>query len=248
MFCDLTGKKILITGASSGIGEATAKMIAARGGVPYLLGRNVERLNAVKAAIIDAGGVVGGVVPSDLAQQDGREAFMASLGADTFAGVVFSAGISKPMPLHLINESYIDETFNTNVKSIFLILANLIKKRKLENSASVVFLSSIASVTGTKGTFAYSASKGALVGSLRALTDEFSKKLIRVNAVAPAVVRTGIWTEEQELYLKQQEDSYPLGLAGADDIAAIISFLLSDQSKLIVGQNFVVDSGCTYIK
>jgi NAD(P)-dependent dehydrogenase (short-subunit alcohol dehydrogenase family) len=248
MYCDLTGKKILITGASSGIGEATAKMVAARGGLPFMLGRNVERLNSVKAAIVDAGGVVGGMVAADLAQQDGREAFMASLGADTFAGVVFSAGISKPMPLHLINESYIDETFNTNVKSIFLILASLVKKRKLENSASVVFLSSIASVTGTKGTFAYSASKGALVGSLRALTDEFSKKLIRVNAVAPAVVRTGIWTDEQELYLKQQEESYPLGLAGADDIAAIISFLLSDQSKLIVGQNFVVDSGCTYIK
>ena len=248
MFCDLTGKRILVTGASSGIGEATAKMIAARGGVPYLLGRNVERLNAVKAAIVDSGGVVGGVVASDLAHQDGREAFMASLGADSFAGVVFSAGISKPMPLHLTNESYIDETFNINVKSIFLLLASLIKKRKLDNSASVVFLSSIASVTGTKGTFAYSASKGALVGALRALTDEFSKKLIRVNAVAPAVVRTGIWTEDQELYLKQQEESYPLGLAGADDIAAIISFLLSDQSKLIVGQNFVVDSGCTYIK
>jgi NAD(P)-dependent dehydrogenase (short-subunit alcohol dehydrogenase family) len=248
MFCDLTGKKILVTGASSGIGEATAKMIAARGGVPYLLGRNVERLNAVKAAIVDAGGMVGGVIPSDLARQEGRETFMASLGADTFAGIVFSAGISKPMPLHLINEAYIDETFNTNVKSIYMMLAGLIKKRKLENSASVVFLSSIASLTGTKGTFAYSASKGALVGSLRALTDEFSKKLIRVNAVAPAVVRTGIWTEEQELYLNQQEESYPLGLAGADDIAAIISFLLSDQSKLIVGQNFVVDSGCTYIK
>jgi NAD(P)-dependent dehydrogenase (short-subunit alcohol dehydrogenase family) len=86
------------------------------------------------------------------------------------------------------------------------------------------------------------------VGSLGALTDELSKKLIRVNSVAPAVVRTGIWTEDQEVYLKKQEESYPLGMAGADDIAAIISFLLSDQSKLIVGQNFVVDSGCTYIK
>lgn len=248
MFCDLTGKRILITGASSGIGDATAKMVAARGGIPYLLGRNVERLNAVKASIIDAGGAVGGVLSSDLAQQDGRDALLTSLGADTFAGIVFSAGISKPMPLHLINEAYVEETFNTNAKSIFLILSNLIKKRKLENSASVVFLSSIAAVTGTKGTFAYSASKGALLGSLKALTDEFSKKLIRVNAVSPAVVRTAIFTEEQELYLKQQEESYPLGLAGADDIAAIISFLLSDQSKLIVGQNFVVDSGCTYIK
>jgi NAD(P)-dependent dehydrogenase (short-subunit alcohol dehydrogenase family) len=248
MFCDLNGKKILITGASSGIGEATAKMVAKRGGIPYLLGRNLERLNVVKAAIVDAGGVVGDIFSSDLAQQEGREALLSFLGADIFSGVVFSAGISRPMPLHLINDAYFDETFNTNVKSIFLILSGLIKKRKLENAASVVLLSSIASVTGTKGTFAYSASKGALVGSLKALTDEFSKKLIRINAVAPAVVRTGIWTEEQELYLKQQEVSYPLGLAGAEDIAAIISFLLSDQSKLIVGQNLVVDSGCTYIK
>jgi NAD(P)-dependent dehydrogenase (short-subunit alcohol dehydrogenase family) len=248
MFCDLTDRKILITGASSGIGAATASMVANQGGIPFLCGRNIERLGQVERAILQGGGKVGGVYAYDLATQVGRDAAVSALNGHVFHGVVFSAGISKPTPLHLISEPYIDETFNINAKSVFLMLSSLVKKRLLENSSGIVLLSSIAAVTGTKGTFAYSAAKGSLLGSLKALSDELSKKLIRVNAVSPAVVRTSIFTEDQESYLKQQEQAYPLGLAGVDDIASVICFLLSEQSKLIAGQNLVIDSGCINIR
>jgi NAD(P)-dependent dehydrogenase (short-subunit alcohol dehydrogenase family) len=248
MFCDLSDKSILVTGASSGIGEATAKIVADRGGIPYLFGRSTERLQKVKEDILRSGGKVGGVFACDLTNQQDRDTAVVDLVDAQFHGVVFSAGMSKPTPIQLITEAYIDEVFAINAKSVFLMLSSLVKRRKLVNASSVVLLSSIAASTGTKGTFAYSASKGALQGALKALTDEFSKKLIRINSVAPAVVRTNIWTAEQETYLQEQELIYPLGLAKSDDIAAIIAFLLSEQSKLIVGQNLVIDSGCTNIR
>lgn len=247
-FCNLEGRTVLVTGASSGIGEACAKLISKRGGVPFLLGRNEDRLLGVRRAIESEAGHVAGVFVGDLATSEGRNKMLDAIAEIEVSGVVFSAGISKPTPIQFIGESYLQELFDINVLANFLILSALVKRRKLRSSASIVFLTSIAAVTGTKATFAYSSSKGALIGSMKALSDEMSKKLIRINSVCPAVVKTPIFTQDQEAYIKEQEVSYPLGLAQTEDVAASVVFLLSEDSKTVVGQNLVIDSGCTNIK
>ena len=142
---------------------------------------------------------------------------------------------------------YLLQTLSINTLSPFVMLGKLQKKRLLNLKSSVIFLSSIAAITGTKGTFAYAASKGALNGAIKALSDELAKKQMRVNVVSPAVVKTNIWTEEQDGYLEEQAKKYPLGLASAKDIAATIVFLLSESSMTITGENIVIDSGCTNI-
>jgi NAD(P)-dependent dehydrogenase (short-subunit alcohol dehydrogenase family) len=246
MFCSLHSKRILITGASSGIGQATAQVVASRGGIPILLGRNIQRLEETKNLILKKGYGCGEIISDDLSTEAFIELAIAKITAP-IDGVVFSAGISRPMPLHLAGYEYLLQTLSINTLSPFVMLGKLQKKRLLNLKASVVFLSSIAAVTGTKGTFAYAASKGALNGAIRALSDELAKKQMRINVVSPAVVKTNIWSQEQDGYLEEQAKKYPLGLASAEDIAATIVFLLSESSMTITGENIVIDSGCTNI-
>ncbi len=246
MFCNLFDKKILITGASSGIGSETAFVSASRGATPILVGRDIERLENVKNRILESEYRCGNIYSIDLSTSEGVNKLVRNI-KEPVDGIVFSAGISKPRPLQLITEEYLDENFSINTFSPFLILSKLQKSRLISPNASIVFLSSIAAVTGTKGTVIYSASKGALIGASKALADELSKKKIRVNVVSPAVVRTAIFSSEQEGYLEEQSKKYPLGLASTLDIAATIVFLISDSSISITGENIVIDSGCTNI-
>lgn len=246
MFCNLQSKRVLVTGASSGIGQSAAELIARAGGTPILLGRNNDRLIQTRDLILADGFSCGELIAEDLSEEAGIDRAVNALSSP-INGIVFSAGISKPIPLQLSGRDYLLETLSINTISPFLMLSKLQKKRKLSSGSSIVFISSIAALTGTKGTFAYAASKGALNGAVKALADELGKKTIRVNAISPAVVRTGIWTHEQEGYLLEQEQKYPLGLASSDDIAASITFLLSDSAITITGQNIVIDSGCTDI-
>jgi NAD(P)-dependent dehydrogenase (short-subunit alcohol dehydrogenase family) len=246
MFCSLQSKRILITGASSGIGQASAHLVASRGGIPILLGRSVDRLEETKNWIIEKGLSCGEIISDDLSTETAIDLAVAKISAPV-DGAVFSAGISKPMPLQMAGYEYLLQTLSINTLSPFVMLGKLQKKRLLNLKSSVIFLSSIAAITGTKGTFAYAASKGALNGAIRALSDELAKKQMRVNVVSPAVVKTNIWTEEQDVYLEAQAKKYPLGLASAEDIAATIVFLLSESSMTITGENIVIDSGCTNI-
>jgi NAD(P)-dependent dehydrogenase (short-subunit alcohol dehydrogenase family) len=246
MFCTLKAKRILITGASSGIGAETAYLVASQGGLPVLSGRDSGRLTALRERILNDKFECSEILSMDLSSDEGVAQLFDGLNG-ALDGIVFSAGISKPTPLQFVTEEYLKQNFSINTFSPFLILSRLQKRRMINPRASIVFLSSIAAVTGTKGTFTYSASKGALIGASKALSDELAKKQIRVNVISPAVVRTAIFTAEQEGYLEEQAKKYPLGLASAKDIAASIVFLLSDSSRLITGENIVIDSGCTNI-
>jgi NAD(P)-dependent dehydrogenase (short-subunit alcohol dehydrogenase family) len=247
MNLDLKTKRILITGASSGIGAKTAEVVAECGGIPILVGRDNSRLNQVAKCIESLGNSVGGCISSDISTESGIQAVIERIDAP-LDGIVFSAGIAKHSPIQYATLEYLIETFTTNTFSPLLLLGGLVKARMLNVNASLVFLASISALTGRRGTFAYAGSKGALIGFEKALADELDKKKIRVNVVSPAIVNTNIWTKEQQGFLDEQSKSYPLGLPSVEAVASTITFLISNASSLINGQNLVIDSGCKDIK
>ena len=242
-FVDLTNKSILVTGASSGIGRSLSVLAASLGAKLVLTGRNEERLEETRSQLAGDGHIC---IAGDL----GDRAAIAGLAKTKMSlnGFVHCAGISKPVPLRLASDGVIDQTFNTNLISMIFLLRDLLKANRLEIGASIVCVSSIASLTGTQGTVLYSSSKAALMGAVRPLAVELSRKKMRVNSVAPAVVKTEIWTADQEVWLQKQGENYPLGLGEAIDVANAAAFLLSDAAAYMTGTEVVLDGGCTFVE
>ena len=242
-FVDLTNKSILVTGASSGIGRSLSVLAASLGAQLVLNGRNEERLEETRSQLAGDGHVC---IAGDLADR----AAIAELAKTKMLlnGFVHCAGISKPVPLRLASEGVIDQTFNTNLMSMIFLLRDLLRGNRLDICASIVFVSSIAAVTGTQGTVLYSSSKAALMGAVRPLAVELSRKKMRVNSVAPAIVKTEIWTADQEAWLTKQAANYPLGIGEAIDVANAVAFFLSDASAYMTGTEVVLDGGCTFVE
>lgn len=241
-FVDLSGRSFLVTGASSGIGRSVSIALAERGAQVVLTGRSEQRLQQTLASMQGQHAVVN----ADLRDKDQCAGLAQRIGS--LDGLVHCAGISKPVPLRLASDEVIEETFGANLFSTVYLLRALLKQNKLKNKSSIVLISSIAAVTGTQGTSLYSMSKAALMGGVRALAAELSRKQMRINCITPAVVKTEIFTEMQEEWLNQQALKYPLGLGKTDDINNAIMFLLSDASAYMTGTEIVMDGGCTSIE
>jgi NAD(P)-dependent dehydrogenase (short-subunit alcohol dehydrogenase family) len=241
-YVDLTGKIILVTGASSGIGRDVAKSIARRGATVVLTGRSSERLEQTRADM--QGEHV--CVPADLLDRDQATHLAKTL--PVIDGVVHCAGISKPVPLRLAPNDVIEETFRANLHSTVYLLRELLKSNKVKVGGSIVLISSIAAVTGTQGTALYAMSKAALMGGVRALAIELARKKMRINCVTPAIVKTEIFTSLQDEWLAEQAKRYPLGLGEPADVSNAIMFLLSDAAAYMTGTEIVMDGGCTSIE
>lgn len=242
-FINIQSKKFLVTGASSGIGRETAVQLSRRGASVALTGRDQDRLAQTSGMMEGAGH---SVFSADLTKAEDIAALVDSVqGVD---GVVHSAGISMPAPFKLMTEKMLNDIWTSNFKSAILLTQKLLAKNKINKGGSIVFLSSIAAHTGTVGMVAYSSSKAALEGMMAPLALELAPKKIRINTIAPAVVRTDIFTENQRAWLDEQEKSYPLGLGSARDVAQAAVFLLSDASSYMTATTLVMDGGCIYIR
>lgn len=238
---DLTAKKILITGASSGIGRATAVLCDKLGAEIILTGRNKEELVATQGMLAHPGNIF----IADLSTEDGINELVAQLPA--IDGMVHCAGIVKPLPVKYIRQKNIEEIFRINFNSAVLLSTGLIQSKKVNPAASFVYISSISSEFPYTGSALYSASKAALEAFVRSFALENSTKKIRANILSPGLVKTGIWKQVSESLsaeeLQHAENQYPLGIGEPEDIANAAAFLLSDASRWITGTTIKMDGG-----
>lgn len=245
---DLAGRTILVTGASSGIGRETAVLLSRLGARVILTARNRERLQQ-SADLLSGGGH--SVEPFDLACPAEIAAWVARLAAQQgpLAGIVHSAGVHNAYPLRVLTAGKLEEVMRTNVSSAVMLAKGLRQKNVYAPGASLVFLSSTTALVGEAGISAYSASKAALIGLTRSLAIELAGQGIRVNCVAPGVVRTEMVARIESSLTPEQfaaiEARHPLGFGAPRDVANGIAFLLGDAARWITGATLVIDGGYT---
>lgn len=244
----LSGRRFLVTGASSGIGLATAQCLSERGAKIVLVGRDEARL-ALALGTLDGTGHGAEVLDlSDSADvPDQVRLFAEKYGR--FHGLVHCAGIHKTLPLRAMESDTLGELFSTNVTAGFMLVKGIRHKQVRGESLSIVLLSSAVGLVGQSGVSAYSASKGAVISAAKSLALELARESIRVNCVCPGVVMTPM-TEALKDSIGTSafaaiETAHPLGLGEARDVANAITFLLSDDARWITGTALSVDGGYT---
>ena len=236
----LSGKHILVTGASSGMGRVFCRMVAAEGGRVSLLARNKERLKETLSSMKGEGHQY---YICDLTSDDQIMAVVGKL--DAFDGVVFFAGVNDYVPVKFIKQVKIDNIFKTNYYSQIILTKMLLKKKLINDKASLVYISSLSSQLGVPGTLLYASSKAALNSAVRVIAAEVAGKGIRANAICPGIVKTSMLSRtniDEEIFAKQAED-YPLGLGTPEDVGNAVLYHLSDMSKWLTGNCMVIDGG-----
>jgi NAD(P)-dependent dehydrogenase (short-subunit alcohol dehydrogenase family) len=239
----LQNKTILVTGATSGIGNATAAKLIAVGAKVIAVGRNEARLNEMASRWGDQCTTR----VFDLRRMDEFGEFVTSV--PEIDGAVMSAGIVKNNPIKFFDRRTFDDVLQINLVAPLLLSVTLSNAKRLNAGASVVFLSSTNGTTvGIKGTLAYATTKAGLTGAAKVLALELSPKGIRVNCVAPGMVATEMVENLSQLsedMIKADMAKYPLGkrYAKPSEIADVIAFLLSDASSFITGQTVTIDGG-----
>lgn len=239
----LVDKKILVTGASSGIGKDVAIHISLQDAQVIISARNEERLNETLHSLKESE-VKHQAICCDLSSKDDLDALVDSLSP--LDGIVLNAGAVKLAPIAFINDTTIDDLFEINVQSSIRLVQRLVRKKKLKKGASIVFVSSIATQKATIGNAVYNATKGAVNAFVKSLALELATKKIRANAILPGFVPTGILDEAQmsEEALSAHLKNYPLGRYGKpEDVAYLAIFLLSNQSSWMTGSLINLDGG-----
>ncbi len=240
---DLTGKIILVTGASSGLGMQTAITASQRGAQLVITGRNEKRLKATLDALDGEGHQM---IIADLTKKDDIERLTDEL--PRLHGLVYSTGISDLLPAQFIDEAAMRKTFSISFDATVLLNARILKKKKIQRTdASIVFISSISTRYPFVGGAMYVSARAAIEGYARVLTVELAKRKIRVNCVSPAFVRTPMLDQTASDYSNEAVDKIEerqiLGLGEPEDVANPIVFFLSDAARWVTGTNLILGGG-----
>ncbi len=241
---DLTGKTVLVTGATSGIGRAVCSGVLAAGARIVVTGSNQGRLAGLST---DLGVERCQALRVDLTDAGERDALVKA--APALDGIVHGAGAIELAPAAFLSEEKLRSLQSLNYEAPVLLTSALAKGRKLNAEASVVLIASVAGLVGAKGHVLYAGSKGALMAAGRALALELAPRRIRVNSLAPGMVRAGMADQAQgalgDAAMEAHEKEYPLGFGTPDDVAAASLFLLSPAARWITGTTLVCDGGFT---
>ena len=243
----LDGRTALVTGASRGIGAATARALDRAGARVALTGRDREALDKV-AADLDHAPVV---LLSDLA--DATAPVELATGALAALGnvdiLVNNAATAARLPTVELDAELIDTMYAVNVRAPLLLIAALLPSMIERQRGSIINLSSVSGVVGTPNRAAYAATKGAVDAATRSLAMELGPQGIRVNSVAPGVVDTALWAKNKAIpgVIERIESQTPLRRwSQPDDIADVIVFLASDAARFITGETICVDGGMAH--
>ena len=239
----------IVTGASSGIGRAISLRLNELGASIIAVGRSLNRLTSKPGSIKykdryfpEVRNLSGdmGDLPDwiyDLSKKYGK-----------LKGIILSAGVQQIVPLKALDIKRAQEVFDLNYFSpLFLAKGFADKRVNLGRGSSILFISSIAAVTGNRGIINYSASKGAVNSAVKSMALELSTEGIRVNAVLPGFVMSEMIEKWSDIYnkdyIEQLDSKYPLGIGKSESVADICCFLVSDSAGWITGQCFIVDGG-----
>lgn len=235
----LAGRHILITGASSGIGRATAVLCAELGATLVLTGRDQTRLEETQELLQGEGHIT---VAGDLVTAEFRQQLVDNIPA--LDGCVFNAGVAELVPMRMVTEKHINHIFAINYHAPMLLTQRLLAKKKISNDGSLVYVTARAEHIAPLATGIYSGAKAALTASVRTIALEHAKQGIRANCVSPGYVETPMLEKLQGVTsLQDKIDLAPLGAVSAEEIAHSIGYLLSPASRWVTRSTLIVDSG-----
>ena len=238
----LSGKTAVITGASSGIGEATARRLAGAGARVMLVARRAERLEALANEL----GNGACFVSLDLAHPNAAQALLdtaeAQLGAIDI--LVNNAGITKDNLLLRMSEDDFNRVIQVNLNSVFNLTKSVQRVMLKQRSGSIINMASVVGVKGNAGQSNYAASKAGIIGFTKSIALELGSRNIRSNAIAPGFIETEMTAVLDEKTVQGWRDGIPLKRGGQpEDVANACVFLASDLSSYITGQVLNVDGG-----
>ena len=240
----LVGKVVLITGASSGIGKATAIECSKMGAKVIITGRNEERLNETLELLEGDGHLA---IAADLTDESSLSSLVDS--CPVIDGLVNNAGSTIMLPTQFITREKLQYVLDVNTIAPILLTQMLIKKRKINKGASIVITDSISGVKiASPGNVLYSTSKSAIDGFMKNAALDLAAKNIRVNAVCPGMIATHILDDKSVSSEDMEADikKYPLKRYGKpEEVAFAIIYLLSDAAAFTTGASLVIDGGFT---
>ena len=237
----LKDKTVLVTGASSGIGQGIALLCSKMGATVVINGRNETRLKETLAQMV---GIDHLIVQGDMTTFADMPYLVSKM--PKLDGIVHCAGVGSRVLCKMMQESDLDQTMTINFKAPVMLQTELLKQKKINKNGSIVFIASMAQDSPSIGNALYAASKSAIISYAQCLQLELAPRLVRVNCISPAMVWTdlifkGGITEEQ---LQEDEKKYPLKRYGRpEDIANLAVYLLSDASSWMGGSNVKITGG-----
>ena len=243
---DLTGKNVIITGATRGIGRGIAVEFAKQGAnVAFTYSSSVEAANTLEAALTSLGvkakGYQSNAAEFNTAQELAKEVLNEFGSIDI---LVNNAGITKDNLLLRISEEDFDKVINVNLKSVFNMTKAVIRPMMKQRAGSIINMSSVVGLKGNAGQSNYAASKSGILGFSKSVALELGSRNVRSNVIAPGFIETEMTGKLDEATVQGWRDSIPLKRGGTpEDIANACVFLASDMSSYITGQTLSVDGG-----
>jgi NAD(P)-dependent dehydrogenase (short-subunit alcohol dehydrogenase family) len=240
----LSGKVAIITGGGSGIGKAIAQAFVREGAKVVIAGRDTKRLDR---AAVEIGGECLAVSADVSSTNDVQK--LVSAAMETFKRIdilVNNAAMLLPGTAESISEEDFDQTFNINVRGLWLLSRAVLPHMRATGGGSIINIGSVLSLLGARNRVAYSASKGAVMAMTKAMALDHAAENIRVNCIAPGIVATEMVEKfnTDEVARRQREAMHPMGRFGQpEEVANAAVFLASDESGWTTGSMITVDGG-----